>query len=81
MLEQYSPNHIIVWGSRLYNNLPKRGRQLSDLKLANGDAFETWGYTLSSSRIVQLLPIIHPSAAFVPEYWHKVIQAFINRRL
>ena len=81
VLEEYLPDSIIVWGERLYNNLPRRGRQLPDLELSNGDSFETWGYDLSTGHTVQLLRITHPSSAFVPEYWHEVITSFIGRRI
>lgn len=81
VLEKYQPDYILAWGSRLYNNLPKRGRQLPDLSLPSGDSFETWGYTLSSGKVVQLLSTTHPSTAFVPVYWHEVIQMFIKRRI
>lgn len=79
VLEMYRPDCVVVWGKRLYNNLPKRGRQLDDLILPDGDGFETWAYDLPDGHTVELLPITHPSAAFIPKYWHKVIWAFIRR--
>lgn len=81
VLEEYLPDYIIIWGERLYNNLPRCGGQLPDLDLSNGDSFETWGYDLPTGHTVQLLRIIHPSSAFVPEYWHEVITSFIGRRI
>ena len=81
VLAQYRPDRILVWGNRLYNHLPQKGFQLPDLVLPNGDAFETWGYELPDKQVVQLLPITHPSAAFVPVYWHEVIHTFINRNI
>ncbi len=79
VLETYRPDRVIVCGKRLYNNLPQCGRQLADLQLPGGDGVETWGYTLSSGKLIQLLPIYHPSAGFSWMYWHEVMQAFINR--
>lgn len=81
VLEKYKPDYMIVWGARLYNNLPKKGFQLTDLNVKNVDSFETWGYELSNGHIVQLLCITHPSAAFEPPYWHQIIHAFIKREL
>ncbi|MEL5894524.1 hypothetical protein AAE250_13640 [Bacteroides sp. GD17] len=81
ILEAYRPNCMIAWGQRLYNNLPNRGHQLPDLILANGDSFETWEYQLSGGHTVGVLPVTHPSAAFTPEYWHEVIQAFMRREI
>lgn len=79
VLETYCPGCIIAWGKRLYNNLPRRGYQLPDLALPNGDSMETWAYETSDGQIVEVLPVTHPSAAFVPSYWHEVIQTFLNR--
>lgn len=79
VLEMYRPDCVVVWGERLYNNLPKRGRQLDDLTFPGGKDIETWAYDLPDGHTVELLPITHPSAAFVPEYWHKAISAFIRR--
>ncbi len=79
VLETYRPGCIIAWGKRLYNNLPRRGYQFPDLALPNGDSMETWAYETSDGQIVEVLPITHPSAAFVPSYWHEVIQMFLNR--
>lgn len=81
VLETYRPDCIIVWGKRLYNHLPRKGRQLPDLEMPNDDSFETWEYEMSDGHRVQVLPITHPSTAFVPEYWHEVIKAFIHRDL
>ena len=81
VLEAYRPDCIIAWGKRLYSNLPRKGYQLPDLILPNGDSMETWAYETSDGHIVQVLPITHPSAAFVPTYWHEVIQSFFNRIL
>lgn len=81
ILEEYQPDYLLVWGQRLYKNLPRHGYQLPDLQISAEEGFETWAYALSNCHTVQVLPIIHPSAAFVPEYWHKVIQAFIQREI
>ena len=64
---------VIVWGKRLYNNLPKVGYQGSDCREC-----ETWVYQLKDGKEIRFLPICHPSAAFDPHYWHNVISAFIN---
>ena len=79
ILEHFRPDCVIVWGSRLYNNLPQAGRQGPDLRLPDGTHRETWTYTLSGGHTVRLLPITHPSAGFTPAYWHEAIMSFINR--
>ena len=79
VLEQFKPDCVIVWGSRLYNNLPRKGHQTEDLVLRDGKSIETWGYKLSNGHTVYLLPITHPSAAFTPDYWHEAINSFLKR--
>lgn len=72
-LEALRPEIMIVWGSRLYNNLPKGGMQGDDLKAPDGRWIETWRYFLKDGFPVRVIPITHPSAAFSPDYWHEVI--------
>lgn len=73
LLETYRPEAVIVWGKRLYNNLPQTGEQGPDVL-----DVETWTYRLNDGTIVRLLPITHPSAAFSPTGWHKVIKEFLK---
>ena len=79
VMEQYRPDCVIVWGKRLYNNLPRKGYQTENLKLSDGKTIETWAYELDSGHKVHLLPITHPSAAFTPDYWHEAIMRFVER--
>lgn len=79
ILEKFRPDCILVWGKRLYNNLPRQGHQLPDLVLPDGTSIETWGYEISQGHTVRLLPITHPSSAFSPEYWNGVFREFIKR--
>lgn len=78
ILEELKPDCAIVWGKRLYSNLPNKGAQQSDIVLANGDMIETWGYKLSNGKIVKFLPIYHPSAGFAWDYWHEAIDLLIK---
>jgi len=73
VMETLRPDLIIVWGSRLYNNLPRGGMQGPDLRAPDGKWIETWKYFLKDGSDVPVLPIMHPSAAFSPEYWNQVI--------
>lgn len=75
VLNEYRPQLVIVWGQRLYNNLPQQGRQLPDLIVPGADSHELWEYRLENGDPVIVLKITHPSAAFSPDYWHKVIMA------
>lgn len=73
VLEKYRPEKIIVWGGRLYFNLPRQGEQGADVKEC-----ETWIYRLKDGTPVHLLPVTHPSAGFSPAEWHEVIAEFLN---
>lgn len=79
VLNQYKPHKVIVWGKRLCNNLPRKGRQLPDLVDNSGTAHEVWGYTLDNGHTVEVISCTHPSAAFSWDYWHEVFKQFINR--
>lgn len=77
VLEELKPEVVIVWGSRLYNNLPRGGMQGDDLRALDGRWIETWRYFLKDGSMVRMIPIMHPSAAFSPEYWHEVLSLVI----
>lgn len=79
VLNTYKPDCIVAWGKRLYNHLPRKGKQSADLLLSDGERTETWSYTLAGGHTVEILPVTHPSAAFTPEYWHKAIHSFLKR--
>lgn len=78
VLNQYCPDCILVWGRRLYEHLPRKGKQLADLETSQG-AIETWSYALLDGKEVSVLPVLHPSAGFTPSYWHEAITQFIKR--
>jgi hypothetical protein len=83
IISQYQPNLIIVWGKRLYNNLPQQGTQLPDLQISQGiyagESSEVWSYTIGGKTIA-LLPITHPSASMFELQYHKdLIYQFIEK--
>lgn len=83
ILSQYHPDLIIVWGKRLYNNLPQQGTQLPDLQISQGiyagESSEVWSYTIEGKTIA-LLPITHPSASMFELQYHKdLIYQFIEK--
>lgn len=77
VLEQLKPEIVIVWGSRLYNNLPHGGSQGDSVQAPDGQWIEIWNYFLNDGGKVLILPVTHPSAAFTPEYWNKVISLIL----
>lgn len=83
IISQYQPDLIIVWGKRLYNNLPQQGTQLPDLQISQGiyagESSEVWSYTIGGKTIA-LLPITHPSASMIELQYHKdLIYQFIEK--
>lgn len=79
VLRKYKPDYVIVWGKRLYNNLPKEGKPGKDIYI---DDFysETWIYELEN-HCVKLLPIQHPSTGFDWVFWNSVIKIFLNFKI
>lgn len=77
VLESLRPDIVIVWGSRLYNNLPQGGLQGDDLRAPDGHWVETWRYFLGDRKEVKIVPIMHPSSSFSPEYWHQFLSTII----
>ena len=77
VLESLRPDIVIVWGSRLYNNLPQGGLQGDDLRAPDGHWVETWRYFLGDRKEVKIVPIMHPSSSFSPDYWHQFLSTII----
>jgi hypothetical protein len=77
VLERYQPDRVIAWGKRLYGNLP--GEEYGNNHQGpDCCGLETWIYKLRNGHEVQVIGINHPSSAFVPEEWHKVLTSFIG---
>ena len=83
VLKESDADIVIAWGKRLYLNLPQGGAQVQDLEIKDGkfegDAIEIWSYEVNG-KMVQVLHINHPSAAYVLEYWGAFIHQFITER-
>lgn len=77
VINQHQPHKIIVWGTRLYNHLPKQGQQLPDFIDTTGIAHEVWSYRLDGGQRVEIIKCKHPSAGFAWDYWHDVFKGFI----
>ncbi len=78
VLDRYCPDCVIVWGKRLYNNLPQEGCQGPDLQLPDGTFQETWIYTLTGGKRVHVMPILHPSSGFSWDFWHEAIRRYLE---
>ena len=77
VLEMLRPDIVIVWGHRLYNNLPQGGLQGDDLRAPDWHWVETWRYFLEDGKEVKIIPIRHPSWFFSPSYWYKFLSTTI----
>lgn len=88
ILDKLNPDLVIIWGKRLYNNLPQdlvnyKGDNLEDLEAKIYDYLfediEIWSY--KGEKLIVFLPIVHPAAAMFEIYfWSKVIQGFIVKK-
>ena len=78
VLSLYRPDIVIVWGKRLYINLPQKGMQGKDVIIRNGEyENETWIYELENKKIT-IFPIASPSSAFRPSFWCEFIVKLFN---
>lgn len=81
VLERYTPDIVIAWGQRLYNNLPQGGKQLPDLTISSGrfagNATELWSYQVAGKSIA-VMPITHPSAAYSTECFNAFFRELIR---
>ena len=76
--EKYQPEYVIVWGKRLWNNLPNVGWQDGDDIVVDGYPVATGAYLLSNGKQVKVMAVNHPSVGYSWDYWHKVIQRFLR---
>ena len=81
ILNELKPDLVIIWGARLYNNLPQEGKQLEDFTIQNkyGDDVyvEVWSYEIDN-KDTPLIGINHPSSGFDTKFCHEVIKGFVN---
>ena len=77
ILEKIRPTHLIVWGYRLYNNLPQKGCGLSSIIMSDGSEIEQWQYNLKDRTPIKVLRMKHPSSSYSTSYWHEAITKFL----
>lgn len=75
ILKLYQPDYIIVWGRRLFDNLPSENGEEGEYM--SGIDMNSWSYKVEDKKI-KVLPIYHPSVDFSWDYWHKVIVVFLK---
>ena len=77
VLEELQPDVLIVWGVRLWNNLPNRNWADGSKVAVDGYDVQNGYYTLPSGKKVKVVCVYHPSVGYDWSFWHKVIVNFI----
>ena len=79
VLEQYRPQYVIVWGSRLWGYMPagERWSWNADI-VVDGNINKCGNYALNDGTKVKIMPVNHPSVGYSWDYWHKVICKFLD---
>lgn len=76
ILKKYKPDYIIVWGRRLFVNLPsenvQEGEYIPSIEI------NIWSYQIDGHTIM-VLPVVHPSGGFLWGYWHEVIVELLKK--
>ena len=75
ILKMFKPDCVIVWGRRLFANLPYKHGEEGEYMPSIDSC--TWNYQIYGHTI-KVLPIYHPSVGFSWDYWHEVIVDFLK---
>ena len=78
VIERYQPECIIVWGKRLWNNLPDERWQEGEEIVVDGNGIATGFYILGNGKKVKAMAVNHPSVGYSWDYWNRVIQRFLK---
>lgn len=77
VLEKYRPEVIIVWGKRLWENLPNAQWEDGERVLVDDYEVDNGYYCLNNGHKVRAFCVYHPSASYSWDYWHRVIKLFV----
>lgn len=78
VMEKYQPQYIIVWGNRLWENLPNK-RWIDDKDIMiDGYRVATGRYMLECGKYVKVMAVNHPSVGYSWDYWYRVISEFLK---
>ncbi|WMI42572.1 hypothetical protein [Parabacteroides distasonis] len=75
VLNQYTPNYVIVWGRRLWKKLPS---ELKDTNICSFPEKSIKEYIYPNGHKIYFLSIYHPSGGFKIEYWKNHIKSFLE---
>lgn len=75
VLDYLKPELIIVWGKRLWKNLPgdERWEESVGITMDDGYIIDNGYYKLDNGDKSKVFPVYHPSAGYDWSYWHKAI--------
>lgn len=76
VMEQYQPDLLVVWGVRLWDNLPSTNWSDGPEISVDGYSVSNGFYHLPSGKTVRALCVYHPSTGYSWDYWHKVIKNY-----
>lgn len=80
ILEKYRPEYVIVWGYRLWNSLPGGDKWGWNEEInIDGTLYENGYYRLDDGSKVNIVAVQHPSSGYSWNYWHRVIEQFLNK--
>ena len=79
-LEELQPDIVVVWGARLWNNLPWDKLEYRNCEKINNYKLYSCTYTLSTGKKVLLLRIYHPSSGFSWKKWYECLRQYIHKK-
>lgn len=77
VMDRYRPDDIIVWGKRLWKNLPWDNWIEGAPVTVDGVEIDNGYYKLNDGQMVRVVCVYHPSVGYSWDYWHKVIMRFM----
>ncbi len=78
VLDKFQPEYIILWGQRLWNNMPGERWQNGEAIVVDGKRVATGFYLLSNGKKVKAMAVNHPSVGYSWDYWHSAIEKFLK---
>ena len=78
VIDKYEPECIIVWGKRLWNNMPNERWQDGDDIVVDGYHAATGYYLLRNGKRVKVVAVYHPSGGYSWSYWYRVIKRLLE---
>lgn len=74
VLNRLHPDLLIVWGKRLWDNLPSERWQDGEAVNVEGYSVQNGYYQFQDGGRVRAFCVYHPSTGYDWAYWHKVIK-------